>query len=59
MNIRFKSIKEQKQPTTLRNRECCICNKIIYKKEKYNFICFRYDKTLISLYTHLNCKLKI
>ena len=57
MNIRFKSVKEQKQPVTTRNRECCVCNKSILKGEKYQFTCFRYDKTLISLYTHLNCKL--
>ena len=57
MNIRFKSVKETKQPVSKRNRECCVCNKVIPKGDTYQFTSFRYDKTLVSLYTHLYCEL--
>jgi hypothetical protein len=57
MNIKFKSVKQLKYPKSKRDRECCVCNKMIRKGNVYQITSFRYDKTFISLYTHLTCPL--
>lgn len=49
------NIMNQYFPISRRNRECALCNKTIYKKEKYKIIKFRYDRTIISFYKHIGC----
>ena len=56
MIVNFKNLKETKQSKSLRNRKCIVCNKTIFKGDSYQFDSFRYDTTIISLYSHLNCK---
>lgn len=45
----------EETPISRRNRECAVCNKTIYRNEKYKLIKFRYDKTIFSFYKHLSC----
>lgn len=45
----------EQTPISRRNRECAVCNKTIYKKEKYKIIKFRYNTTIMSFYKHICC----
>lgn len=56
MIIDLKNNRHNEIRKSRRNRECCFCNKKIIKDERYNYSSFRYDKTIISMYSHLTCK---
>ena len=56
MIIDLKNNRHNEIRKSRRNRECCFYNKKIVKDEKYNYSSFRYDKTIISMYSHLTCK---